>query len=230
MTSDIERPAKGERLLLSADGFLFAAAFDIGVSALVLGGFALFRVDTASLGESLNPALGSLISLVVTGVVVFAGAMLAWRAHGRPFDGTSVIGMLFGVVIGAAIAMPVFVGGAWLMSRLPLPGDPNSPPWFGIGVLAVLVLAFVALPMLDAARDARPSRRRHVALDWMRVFALVFTVLMAAVLAMIGAAQGSEIGEAGIFMVPFAAAGAFAVLGADVLYRARQRREQAPGP
>ena len=48
--------------------------------------------------------------------------------------------------------------------------------------------------------------------------------LAVVILPWIGAVQGSELGEAGLFMVPFAAAGALAAIGADLVESWRRRR------
>jgi hypothetical protein len=86
------------------------------------------------------------------------------------------------------------------------------------------------MPVVDAARDLTPDRRVHTRLDWIRLAALAIIVSVVVATAVIGAQTGSELGEVGIFMVPLAAAGACAVLGADLIETWRAKRAPAAGP
>lgn len=227
MDASSQKASGRGRLKLAADGFLFSAAVDIAITAVLLGVvFAAFG-DPASIGEGPLAVALQLISMPLMVLAVLGGAILTWRLHGRGMSILTAVWMLAGVIVGMVVAMPVFVGGAMLMSRLPFRSG-DGPPWVAIGVLAALVAAFIAVPLFDAVRDLS-THKEHVRLDWMRIAALAVVILLAVVaLPLIGAAQGSELGEAGIFMVPFAAAGAFAVTGADIIEKMIARRDSVP--
>jgi hypothetical protein len=84
--------------------------------------------------------------------------------------------------------------------------------------------------IVDGIRDLTKTRRQHVSLDWVRLAAVAVIVLLGVVfLPYVSFTTGSEIGEAGAFMVPFAAGAAVAVLGADLLRVSRERRHGTAG-
>lgn len=224
MDPERARGSRYEHVLLAADGFLFSAALGITASALLIGTMLLVFGSEEAIGEGLGAVAGQMLSLGAIALTILGGAILTWRLHGRRLDWGLAAAMLGGAAGGMAVAMPVFVGGAMLVSRIPV-RDKDGPPWLGIGILAVLAAAVLAVPLVDAVRDASRRRREHLRLDWARLIAIAAVVLLAVVaLPLLGAAQGSEVGEAGVFMVPFAAAGAFAVIGADILDGVRKRR------
>lgn len=224
VNQDGEANRKGQRLGLTADAFLFSAAFDIAVTTLLLGVPSALGADLSKL-DALGPYLGSIISLVVTAIVVFAGAAFTWRMYGRRLDGRAIAGMVAGVVVGGPAAMAVFTTSAMLLSRIP--GRREGPPWLAIGLLAVLAIAFAAVPIVNAVRDMSGGRD-HLLLDRLRIIALLVTIGCSVALPFMGGKNG-ELGEAAIFMVPFAAAGALAALGADILDRSR-RHTSNPEP
>jgi hypothetical protein len=224
MTSDVVRP-RGGRLLLAADAFLFAGALDIVLSALLIGLVVLLaRGDLSRVGEALGPVWGSVLSLVGTAAVVFGAAVFTWRAHGRELGRMTVVAMILGVVIGMFVSMSAFIAAAQILVRammaLGLDLERSGPPWTLIGILVAVTAAFVAVPIVAAVRDLS-GPRAGVRLDVLRLLALAVIVLLALIgLPLLGASAGgppSEAGEAGIFMVPFALAAVFAVLGADIL-------------
>jgi len=212
-----------KRLLLAADAFLFAAAFSI------TGSVALIVINqlTGALDQDTTEAtLGALAiqggSLLLSLLAVGGGAVLAWRLHGRQLTSPVAVFMVFGILIGTPVAFGLFGGLAVLMSLIPL-GD--GPPWIAIGVLAAAVMALLAMPMVDAVRDAR-GPKAHARLDMLRWIALAVIIAIGVVaLPLVGAIQGSEMGEAGIFMVPFSLAGAMAVLGGDLYCSWIDKRE-----
>jgi hypothetical protein len=229
MVADTSSPHGHGRVLLAADAFLFAAALDITITSLLVGAMYLFAGKPTPLDTMGGPVLGAILSLGVTALPLIGGAALAWIMHGRRLTWPSAGGMVLGFVAGIFISMAVLVGGANLISQIPI-GPREGPPWLLIGVVALIALAIVVAPAVDAARDAGHGRRRHVALDWVRLVALVLTVALAViVLPGIGATMSSDLGEAGIFMVPFAVAAAFAVLGGDAVETWLQHRKEQPG-
>lgn len=220
---------RSPRILLAADAFLFAATLDLCVTALFGGIILLADVDMAHVGTTLGPAWGSAISLALSGVLLLGGAVVAWRLHHRSFSAGVFVTMLLGGVAGAAISMSLLVTGARLL-RFVSPRGGDGPPWFSIAVLAVLVAAFLAVPVIDAVRDFAVRRRRHVTLDRLRIGALALGVALALVaLPWMGARGDSEMGEAGVFVAPFAAAAAFAVVAADY-WQIRREPRRPPVP
>lgn len=228
MDSDIGTHTKRRRLLLAADAFLFAAALDITVTALVLAVMSIVGGGPVPIDELFGPVLGGAVLFVMTALPIAGGAVLAWRMHGNALDGASTAGMALGLLIGGPLAMGVLVGASLLASLIP--GDREQPPWLLIGVLAALVVLILSAPVVDAVRDARLRPPAHRALDITRFVALALVVVLAAiVLPAIGAAQNSELAEAGIFMVPFAAGAALATLGADFASSRRATHGKHPG-
>lgn len=222
MATAPDGPRDASRLLFAADAFLFAAAFTI-LGSLVLIGLnsltgALDQDTTQATAAALAIQGGSLLlSLLAAG----GGAVLAWRLHGRALTWQVSAAMVVGVVVGTPIAFAAFGGFMFLTSRIPLRAE--GPPWIAIGALATLVVALLAMPVVDTVRDTR-GPRTHLRLDSLRLIALAVVVAIAVVaLPVAGAIAGNELGEAGLFMLPFSLAGALAALGGDVYCRYRDR-------
>lgn len=228
MASDAARPDGSGRFLLAADAFVFAAALDILVSSVfivlnVLTGFA--NTDMTEAGAAARTL--QVAFLLVTIAVIGLGAAFAWRAHGRTVSRSVVLGMVAGAIVGTPLAVAVFGFAAMLLSRVPL-GSRDDPPWLALGLLVAVVIAFLAAPVVHAIRDLS-GPKLDARLDWLRLGALGIVVAIAGVaLPVIGAAGDGEIAEAGIFMVPFAAAAVFAVLGADLAERLKGRKTKSP--
>lgn len=223
METGSERPW-AERFLLMGDAFLYAAALDILVSSV----FMVIAASTGFADSDVSPTSAFAIAMqggfMIAAIVVIAfGAFTAWRQHGRAV-GTGVgIAMVLGVIVGFSVAMPVFGALAFLLSRIPT-GLPDGPPWLAIGLLVVVVAALLVLPLMDSVKDLR-GMKAHTRADWMRIGALAVVVGIAGIaLPVIGAVGQNEVAEAGIFMVPFSAAAAFAVLGADLYAGFRDRQ------
>lgn len=205
---------RSPRILLAADAFLLAGTLDLLLTAAFALVIALADVNMENAASSLGAVWGSVISVSASVVLLTGGAVAAWLLHRRTFDLASTLSLLAGAVGGLAVSMSLLVSGARLFRMLRL-GPRQGPPWAGIIFLALLTVAFLAIPLIDAVRDLR-ARRRHVLLDWLRLVGLaVLAALALVVLPWLGAAQGSEMGEAAVFMVPFAAAAAIGVALAD---------------
>lgn len=224
-----ETPAKG-RLLLAADAFLFAAALDIAITSAALGITAFLANGPVTIAL-LGSVAATSLNLATTAVPVIGGAALAWWIRGRRWSWAGVAGAIAGMAAGGVLSAAV-LGVAVLVARQ-IPSDPTSPPWVLIGVVGALALVFAALSIVDAAQDAKHSRRNHVALDWIRLLSLVAIAALAYLaLPMIAVAEGNSLGEAGILMVPTAMASAFAVLGAELVvsWRANHGKDAGAGP
>lgn len=211
-----------KRLLLAGDAFLFAAALVIMGSAVIIG---VNQLTGALDQDTVSATAGALAiqgaSLLVALLAVGAGAVMAWRLHGRELTPQVGIFMALGVILGTPLAFGAMGTLAFLMSRV---GDRQGPPWLAIGILAAAVLALLAVPVIDAVRDMRGSRE-HSRIDRLRLAALAVVVALAVIaFPVLGAIGDNEMGEAGVFMVPFSAAAALAVLGGDLYCRYRDRR------
>ena len=233
MASDNGVSRTGGRLLLAADAFLFAGAFYLFVTSLLLGVPTLLGADMESFGSSLGPFWGSALSLLASGLLVLVGAIVAWRMHGREIDAGVFGVMVAGGVAGNIAGMAAFVGGTMLLvrvSRLLMGPNQLGGPWIVLAALGIVVIALVAPAIVDGIRDLAKTRRLHVNLDRARLVAAAVIVLLGVVLLpIVSFTTGSEIGEAGAFMVPFAAGAAFAVLGADMLRASRERHHGPAG-
>lgn len=231
MQTGSERPGTGERLLLLADAFLYAAALDIVLSGI----FVTVAFATGFADQDVSP--DSLFAVAMQGgftlttlVVVGGGALLAWKMHGRAFEPMVGVFMVVGVVLGMPIAVAVLGVAGYLISRIPIGfGGPDDPPWLAIGLLAAMVLALAAVPVVTALRDLFGAKA-DVKADWLRLGSLVVVIGIAGVaLPFIGSLADGEAAEAGIFMVPFAAAAMLAVFGAD-LYCSHRDKKVATEP
>lgn len=224
MTDAHDETGTRKRLLLAADAFLFAAALTIVGSTLLI---ALNAVTGALDQDTTTATVGALAiqggSLLLSLAAVGFGAVMAWRLHGRTLEPMVGLFMALGVIFGTPIAFSVFGALAFGISRIPI-GTSEGPPWALIIVLAAAVLALLAVPMIDAIRDTR-GPRAHTRLDTLRWIALAVVVVLAVIaLPVLGAIGDSELGEAGIFMIPFSLAAVLAVLGGDLYCTFRDKR------
>lgn len=233
MAPDVDVSRTGGRYLLAGDAFLFGGAFYLVGTSLVLGLPLLLGVDVESFGSGLGPFWGSALSLLASGLLVLMGAVVAWRMHEREIDAGVVGTMVVGAVAGIAASMAAFVGGTIALrglSRLIIGPNQAPGPWVVLAVLAILVIALLAVVLVDGIRDLRSEQQAHVTLDWARLGSAAAIVLLGVVfLPVVTVVSGSEIGEAGAFMVPFAAGAAFAAVASDMLRVARARRHGTTG-
>lgn len=212
-----------ERLVLAADGFLIAGAADIALTSVAVAVMYLaFGGPEAGMG-ALGPAGEFATTLLTVVLPVFLGAVLAWTMHGNRLRWADVAAMFAGLLVGGFLSGVVFFALAQLLRLVPT--GLEGPPWLMIGVLLLVAAALTAVPLIEAVRDLRSPEVRHPHLDTVRVASVaIIVVLGGVVLPWAGAATGTEIGEAGLFMVPMAMAGAAAVLGADLVDSWRARR------
>ncbi len=106
MTSSGTSPVRDFFSAVAGDAFLFSAA----LFALVMAAGGAIM----SLGGSVGPdgpvgVLGQVVSVTssLLGLVsVVAGAVIAWKLHGRDFGGATIPGIVLGIVL-AAITMGV---------------------------------------------------------------------------------------------------------------------------
>ena len=225
MADTMVRERADGRLALCADAFLYTGALFLSTQGL-LGIVATMATSKTGEVPEWVQAPGLLFMIASLG----AGAVFAWLMHGRELRGSSWLGMLAGVVVGGPLMVAAFLALLLLGRSIPNPVPSLEGPWGLVLVLVVAVVAFLALPMVDAARDLGADHRSHVRLDWMRIaaFALITVVVIGTTIYSVR--TGSEAAEAGIFMVPFAGVAAVAVLGADLLESWRAKRAHIAAP
>lgn len=160
-------------------------------------------------------------------VSLVGGVVIAWLVHGRTWKKHSWIGLLLGVVVGGAAMNVAIMGIAALGQFIPSP-IPGEGPWGLVMVTVIAVTAFLAVPLFDAVRDLLPGRRRRVTVDLLRLGAFAVIVALVVGTVAVGMQEGSELGEAGIFMVLLAGPAAVAVLGLDLFDASRSNRDTTP--
>lgn len=213
-----DRLNPGPRLILCADAFLFSGALFMlteGLIGIVVG----LTGTEASIPEWMQFA-GPFLMLVS----FVAGVVIAWLVHGRAWGKHSWVGLLLGMVAGAA-AMNVAIMAIAAFGRFipsPIPGE---GPWGLVIVIVIAVIAFLAVPLLDAVQDLAPGRRQRVAIDTLRLGSFAVIVALVVGTVAVGMQEGSELGEAGLFMVLLAGPAAVAVLCLDLFEAWRSKRD-----
>lgn len=218
------RPARAEHYDLAMDAFLFAGAGWLALTLILEG-----------LGQAMTggtpPEWVQALNIPTMILPVVAGIWAAWWAHGRTVDGWSALGAVGGVAVGVPVATGTLIGTSQLINRLRIPtaGLPEGP-WVLIGVLALVAVALIAPSLTRGITDLASGRSRHRGLDIARLVTVATVLLLAlGVAPAMAAAYDSEIAEAGIFMLIFAATGAIGVLGADLVWTRRRRPHDATG-
>jgi hypothetical protein len=178
----------------AADAFLLTGAAGL----LMLGVLALF-FDHSSVWS------GVLSQLVLVGSAV-GGTAGAWRLHGHPLTRVRWAGVVLCIAAGALVVLPPFFALILLgrIIRSPLPDQEG--PWGAVLLVSLVVVAFLAPPVLDSLRDvARRSGELRVVV--VRLSTLAIIVAAVTITSLIG----GETAEAGMFMVPVSAASAAAI-------------------
>lgn len=204
------KAVKRSNALVVADGGLLTA----GASAVAIGLMLIIWGLAGSPEANLVTQMTSSF-LVLAGTVTGIGA--AWVLNGRHFDRFSLTGAVLGFLLVGLVAPLVGVVSwfAGLFLGLFTTWEFAGPA----AVLAVAVTSLVAVAwwvVADALADLRADRI-HVALDRARIASVAAVVLTSAgALAASLTRPGSELGEAGIFIILAAAGGAMSVAGALV--------------
>ena len=214
-STGLEKPA--ERLALCADAFLFTGAL-----FLVTQGFlGIIMVTLRSFGIEIAMDIPSQLFMIAS---LLAGILVAWRMHAHLIRGRVWLYMIAGILISGTLMIAAFFAFMSLGRFIPNPVPEVEGPWGAVVVLLLAVVAFLVKPVINAVRDLFPGKRAHIRLDLMRLGALV--VIVAAVIAttVYGISTGSEVAEAGIFMVPVAAAAACVALVIDLFETLRNKK------
>jgi hypothetical protein len=223
MEETMARPVHGDRLALCVDAFLYTGTLFLLTQGLA--GILSMLVANSAASGAVEAA-----SMVLMVLSLLVGVLLAWRMHGRELKGRSWIGMIAGMVIGGPLTIAAFFALFSLGRFIPNPIPSVEGPWGLVFILLIAVVAFLAMPVLGAIRDLGAGHRKHVRLDWMRLGAFGIVAVTVILTAIYGIQTQSEVAEIGIFMVPGAAAGACAVLGADLFETWREDRARTDEP
>lgn len=212
---------------LGADGLLLTA----GAFGALAGVAFLIEWLTPGSIETASPALGFVIWLfTVAGFLV--GPLLAWKLHGRHFDGRGILAVVIGLFVGGAVmqATAMVVAGLSYLVGLLFSGE-FTGPLIMLTILAAAALGVVVWIMVDAVRDLSASRRNHVALDVWRIVALtaVIAFVIGSVLRQIAVPNEGVI-EADVFMLAGGVVGGATVMAADFVAGLMSRRSGAQVP
>ncbi len=228
MTSSGVNPVKGFFSAVAGDAFLFASA--------------LFAIDMALFGTIawLGGLTGpggpvGIVGLVVSGtssllglVSVVAGAVIAWKLHGREFGGAAIPGIVLGILL-AAIAMGV---GFFALAGIGMGISAVSGSEFA-GLIVVVAAALIATMIIivsldiDAVRDMGAERNEHRRLDTLRFIATgVLAVYVIGVAAAMFMSPGSDFIDAALFAIMAGAQAGLVTAFADMWVR-RDERKQA---
>lgn len=219
MSGTLVRPVvvSRDRYPLAVDAFLYAAViFVIGIGLQLL---AASWVSGGAPDAELIPPWVEALGMIGMLASVVGGPLLAWRISGRTLGGRALLGAIVGAAVGGALLIVMFFALISLWRFVPsiVPRE-DVGPVDGAIVLTVLVLAFIAKPVIDAIRDLL-GPRKHVRRHALRVGSLA--VVVAAVVVSI--VIGGESAELGAFLVPGSAAAACAVTGMEWLSNRRRR-------
>ena len=210
----------GPRLMLCADAFLFSGALFMlteGLIGIVVG----LTGSEASIPEWMQFA-----GLFLMLVSLVGGVVIAWLVHGRAWGKRSWVGLLLGIVVGGVAMNVAIMAIAAFGQFIPSP-IPDEGPWGLVIVIVIAVIAFLAVPLFDAVRDLAPARRQRVTVDALRLGSFAVIVALVVGTVAVGIQEGSEVGEAGLFMVLLAGPAAVAVLCMDLFEAWRSKRDGA---
>jgi hypothetical protein len=197
-------------LAVAADAFLLAGAAGL----LGLGVLSLLFDHPSVWSEVLS-------QLVLVGSAV-GGTAGAWRLHGHPLTRARRAAAVLGIAAGAVVVLPAFFALILLGRFIGSPLPEREGPWGAVLVLSVVVVAFLAVPVLDGLRDlARRTGVLRVAVTRLGALAVVVAAVIITILI------GGETAEAGMFMVPVSATSA-AAIAALALFDGRRARLRHP--
>jgi hypothetical protein len=197
-------------LAVAADAFLLSGAAGL----LVLGALALLFDQPSVWSEVLS-------QLVLVGSAV-GGTAGAWRLHGHPLTRARWSGVVLCVAAGAVVVLPAFFALLLLGRFIGSPIAEWEGPWGAVLVMSAVVIAFLALPVLDGVRDLA-GRKGAPRVAGTRLCALAVVVAAVTITSLIGGGTA----EVGIFMVPVSATSA-AAIAALALFKGRRTRLRHP--
>ena len=159
---------------------------------------------------------------------VVAGAVIAWKLHGRDFGGATIPGIVLGIVL-AVVTMGV---GFFALAGIGVGVSALSGLEFA-GLIVVVVVAVIAAMIIivsldvDAVRDMGPERNEHRRLDTLRLIATgVLAVYVIGVAVAMFMSPGSDFVDAALFAILAGAQAGLVTAFADMWVR-RDERKQA---
>lgn len=216
MTETLHRPTvvSRERHGLAADAFLAAALIFlvvIGVQELIA-----YLLAGGDMGSWTPPVWLEAVGMLGMPLALIGGPVLAWRLYGRHLGWRDLAAAVVGAVVGSAVFSMAFT--VLVLSTGPINGlFPEEGPWSLVIVASIAAVAFLAKPVIVAARDlagAREHPRRHGLR--LGILALALAVIVVSVFI------GGETAEIGLFLALPAVAAALAVVAMD-WWRAQQK-------
>lgn len=204
---------------LAFDSVLFTMGLFALVTSAELG-------LTALLGDTALPGWLQFVSSMLVLATGVAGPVLAWLLHGRRLTVLAVLGAFVGGAAAGIVALSsqwLSIPLTWLVS--PITTADSSGPIALLTVLGAVVIAGMVWLLVDAARDAVPSRRAHLLIDMLRVASVVAIVALRFVVeAVITNNTTGQISETLIFALVAGIVGGAIVVGADALTTLADRR------
>jgi len=227
MTASGSSPVRDFFSAVAGDAFLFSAALfalvmAAGAAIMSLGG--LFGPDgpVGVLGLVIS-GTSSLLGLVS----VVAGAVIAWKLHGRDFGGATIPGIVLGIV-AAAITMGVgfFALAGIGMGLSAVSGSEFAGLVVVVGAATVAALVIIVSLDVDAVRDMGPERSEHRRLDTLRFIATgVLVVYVIGVAVATYMSPGSDVIDAALFAIMAGAQAGLVTAFADMWVRRDERRQ-----
>ncbi|MFZ0530823.1 MAG: hypothetical protein WAL91_09825, partial [Propionicimonas sp.] len=182
------------RLMLCADAFHFS-----GVVFMLTEGLTGVVVALTGAEATIPDWLQSAGVILMVGSLV-AGVAASWLLHGRAWRARTWIGLLLGMVAGALAMILTIMAIGSFAPFIPNP-LPDEGPWGLVIVTVVAVVAFLAVPLIDAVRDLAPGRRARIRIDILRLGSFAVITALVVITVTVGVWENSELGEAGLFMV-----------------------------
>ena len=171
------------------------------------------------------------ILIVVFPLALVVGLAAAWLLHDRRFDRAAVISGVISMVISA-----ILIGGFLLLLPLVVNASRSgggSEFFLPIILLSALGTAFLFIVLMldaDAWGDLRSGRRTHTRLDIARLASTLVLLVFTLVVILVQAFRpGTEIGEAGVFLLAAALVGAVTMLVTLAIHARLEQRTPAAG-
>ena len=218
MTETLHRPTvvSRERHHLAADAFLAAALiFLVVIGVQELLAYVLAGGEMASWTP---PVWLEAVGMLGMPLALIGGPVLAWRLYDRHLGWRDLVAAIVGGVVGSAVLSMAFMLLFLVLRLLPTPWRNEDAPWDLVIVASIAAIAFLAKPVIVAARDlagAREHPRRHALR--LGVLALALAGIVVSVLI------GGETAELGMFLALPAVPAAMAAVAMD-WWRAQQHR------
>jgi hypothetical protein len=181
---------------------------------------------------SLFTAAAFCLLVIIGGLLaLFLGPATAWRLHGRRIDRVAAISGLIGILISVLVVGSLFALAPLASAAIgPVGGWEFAAPAAFLGAAGLAFLALVVGLDMDSVRDLLPAHREHTHLDYARLASTLVIVVFVVVVSLIQANRPeTEVGDAGVFALGAAAAGAVTMLAMKSVHAYWGRRTESAG-